>query len=319
MIPYEWLKAAEERIRPHIRKTPLGYDSAKDLYLKWENQQVTGSFKVRGALNKVLVLEDWERQRGLVAASAGNHGQGVALAGSLFSAPVTIFVSESAVPAKIEAMRQLGAEVRLVSGGYTEAEETALAYAADSQATWISPYNDGQVIAGQGTLGLETLEQLPPLDETTWIVPTSGGGLIAGIAAGIKTKPHSPQISAPKRTLIGVQSKASAFMHAIYHHGSQNGIRELPSIADGLAGAVESGSITIPMVKAMVDDLILVDEAEIRAAIRYAWHEYEERIEGSAAVALAAVLSGKITNRPAVLILTGGNIQPETHDQITAA
>jgi threonine dehydratase len=318
MIPYEWLQAAEKRIRPHIRTTPLQYDPANDLYLKWENHQVTGSFKVRGALNKVLTLVEWEREPGLVAASAGNHGQGVALAGKMVAAPVKIFVPEAAVPAKVEAIRALGAEVRQVPGTYAEAERAGLAYAADNQAAWISPYNDGQVIAGQGTLGLEILEQLPSLDRSTWIVPTSGGGLISGIGAAIKLDPALSQSSRGARKLVGVQSEASAFMHAIYHRGSQQGVEELPSIADGLAGAVEPGSVTISLVKKLLDDLILVHENEIRTAIRHAWRVYGERIEGSAAVALAAILSGKITTRPAVLVLSGGNIQPELHAEIVA-
>ncbi len=318
MIPYEWLGAAEKRIRPHIRATPLQYDQANDLYLKWENHQVTGSFKVRGAVNKVLTLLEWEREHGLVAASAGNHGQGVALAGKMTIAPVKIFAPEAAVPAKVEAMRALGAEVDLVPGGYAEAERAGLAYANATQATWISPYNDGQVIAGQGTLGLETLEQLPNLDHSTWIVPTGGGGLIAGIGAALKLEPALSQSSRRARKLVGVQSEASAFMHAIYHRGSQQGVEELPSIADGLAGPVEPGSVTIPLVKELLDDLILVRESEIRTAIRHAWLVYGERLEGSAAVALAAILSGKISTRPAVLILSGGNIQPELHAEIVS-
>jgi threonine dehydratase len=316
MIPYAWLYAAEERIRPHIRVTPLQYDQANDLYLKWENHQITGSFKLRGALNKVLTLADWELARGLIAASAGNHGQGVALAGKMVGAPVIIFASEAAVPAKLEAMRALGAKVKLVPGGYGQAEQAGLAYAAEHQATWISPYNDGQVIAGQGTLGLETLRQLPALEHATWVVPVSGGGLIDGVGAAIKWDPNLGSPPRQNRELVGVQSESSAFMHAIYHQGSQQGIEELPSIADGLAGPVEAGSITIPLVKRLLDDLILVSEEETIQAIRHAWRVYGERIEGSAAVTLAAVLSGKITSRPALLILSGGNIQPEVHAQI---
>jgi threonine dehydratase len=318
MIPYDWLEEAERRIRPYIRTTPLQYDQGKDLYLKWENRQVTGSFKVRGALNKVLNLVEWERERGLVAASAGNHGQGVALAGRMVASPVRIFVPENAVPAKVEAIRAQGAEVYLIPGGYGEAERTALAYATANQATWISPYNDGQVIAGQGTLGLEILEQLPRLERSTWIVPVSGGGLIAGIGSAIKLKSAHPNASRKTPNLVGVQSEASAFMHALYHHGSQQGIEEFPSIADGLAGPVEPGSVTIPLANKLLDDLILVTESEIREAIRHAWFEYGERIEGSGAVALAAVISGKISTRPAVLIQSGGNIQPELHAEIVA-
>jgi threonine dehydratase len=314
MIPHTWLEEAQERLAPHIQTTPLTFDKSRGLYIKWENHQITGSFKARGALNKVLYLQPWERERGLVAASAGNHGQGVALAGKLVAAPVTIFASEHAVAAKVDAMRALGARVNLVPGGYGEAEKAGLEYAASHDRTWISPYNDAQIIAGQGTLGLEVLAQLPNLQRAAWIVPAGGGGLLAGIGAAIKSGPHAQALH--EHCLIGVQSKASPFLHSLYHRGSQAGAVELPSLADGLSGPVQEGSVTIPLVRTFADDFILLDEDEIRQAIRLAWSEYHERIEGSAAVALAGALSGKITIRPAVIIISGGNIQPEIHSEI---
>lgn len=315
MIPYSWLEQAADRIAPHIQKTPLIYDAEQQIYLKLENQQVTGSFKARGAINKVLTLQDWERQNGLITASAGNHGQGVALAGKLVGAEVIIFASEHAVQPKVEAMRALGAEVRLVSGGYGEAEEAGLAYAASSGSTWISPYNDGQVIAGQGTVGLEVLEQLAGLPDSAWVVPVGGGGLISGIGAAIKTDTIEKSSG---RKLIAAQSEASAFMHAIFTRGTQDEAVDLPSLADGLAGPVEANSITIPMVRRFVDEFILVSEEEIGEAIAYAWKQYEQKIEGSAAAALAAVLSGKVATRPAIVIISGGNIQAEVHAEIIA-
>jgi threonine dehydratase len=314
MVPYIWLENAQERLAPHIRTTPLGYDQDRDLYIKWENRQVTGSFKARGALNKVLCLQPWERERGLVAASAGNHGQGVALAGNLFTTPVTIFASEHAVATKVQAMRDLGATVVLVPGGYGEAEKAGLDYAASHACTWISPYNDPQIIAGQGSLGLEIQDQLPNLSQAAWIVPAGGGGLISGIGAALKSSPVE-KASHPHQ-LIGVQSEASPFLHSLYHHGTQAGVIELSSLADGLSGPVQEGSVTIPLVRSFLDDFILVSETEIRQAIRFAWSEYQERIEGSAAVGLAAIISGKITTRPAVVIISGGNIPPEVHAEI---
>ncbi len=309
MIPDEWLDEATARIAPHIRRTPLAYDEERRLYLKWENHQVTGSFKARGALNKVLTLEEWERQAGLVTASAGNHGQGVALAGQLTDAPVTCFVSEDAVPSKVEAIRALGARIEVVPGGYHEAESAGLAYAAEHHQTWVSAYNDGHVIAGQGTLALEVLHERPETTQATWLVPVSGGGLIAGIGvalARLSPKPH----------LIGVQAKASPFMHALYYHGSQEGVPDLPTLADGLAGAIEDGSVTIPIVRRLVDEIVLVSEEEIARAIAFAWHVYGEKIEGAGAVGLAAVLAGRVTARPAVIVVSGGNIQPEVHARI---
>jgi len=309
MIPFTWFEQAHERIRPFIRKTPITSDAGYNLYLKWENHQVTGSFKARGALNKILSLQDWELEHGLVTASAGNHGQGVALAANMRQSQVIIFASEHALPIKLNAMQELGAEIHLVPGGYGEAEQAGIAYAREHGATWVSPYNDGLVIAGQGTIALEVFEELPDPAIRTWIVPAGGGGLICGIGCVVRSV-------SPKAQLVAVQSEASPFLHAIYQHGTQVGVQELPSLADGLAGPVEEGSVTIPVVKSLVDDFILVSEDEIRQAIKYAWLKYHERIEGSAGVALAAVISGKIAHGPAIAILTGGNITPEDHAQI---
>lgn len=317
MIPYSWLEEAAERIAPYIIRTPLTYDPNNDLYLKWENHQVTGSFKARGAINKVLSLQPWEQDRGLVAASAGNHGQGVALAGQLVGAPVIIFAPEHAVPAKVEAMRELGADVRLVPGGYGEAELAGLEYARQHELTWVSPYNDGQVIAGQGTLGMEIRSQLPRLDSFTWVVPVGGGGLIAGIGAALHSEVEGMPVShGETHHLTGVQSEASPFAYTLYRGGTQEEVVEQESIADGLAGPVEPGSVTIPMIRRFVKDFVLVSEAEISQALAYAWERYAERLEGSAAAALAAVLYGKIPARPAVVVLSGGNIQPEVHARV---
>lgn len=327
MIPYEWLEQADSRIVPYIQRTPLIYDAARNVYIKWENRQVTGSFKARGAFNKVLLLEDWEREVGLVAASAGNHGQGLALAGQKVGAAVEIFVSEHAVPAKVEAMQALGAVIHTVAGGYGEAEAAGKAYAEDQQKTWVSPYNDGQVIAGQGTVGLEILRALtpnpspggrgehspPPLGEgpgvRSWLVPVGGGGLLAGIGASVREQAHRPR-------LIGVQSEASAFMHSLFYRDTQSGTPDLATLADGLAGEVEHGSVTIPMVKQLADAIVLVSEDEIAYAMAVAWYLYGERLEGAGAVGLAAVLSGKVQERPVVVVASGGNVQPEVHAEI---
>lgn len=304
MIPFTWFEQAYERISPHIRNTPLTFDAEYDLYLKWENHQVTGSFKARGAVNKILTLQDWELERGLITASAGNHGQGVALAANIRHARVIVFASEHALPIKLQAMRELGAEIHLVQGGYGEAEQAGIEYARNTGGTWVSPYNDGLVIAGQGTIALEVLKQLPNPDANAWIVPAGGGGLVSGIGCVL-------QSIHPLVKLVAVQSEASAYLHEIYHRGTQAHVKEFPSLADGLAGPVEQGSVTMPIVKKVVTDFILVTEQEIRKAIKYSWVKYRERIEGSAAVALAAVISGKIDHRPAIAVMTGGNIADE--------
>lgn len=309
MIPYEWIEQAQGRIGAHVRKTPLTFDDKRGFYLKWENRQVTGSFKPRGAINKVLTLQDWERQGGLVAASAGNHGQGVALAGQITGAAVEVFVPEHAVPAKLDAMRKLGAIIHAVEGGYAEAEAAGRHYADDHQWVFVSPYNDGQVIAGQGTIGLEILADLAGVRTVDWIVPAGGGGLISAIGTLFSRMKDCPR-------LIGVQAAASPFTYSLYHRHTQEGVQDLPTLADGLSGAVEHGSVTIPMIERTVDDFRIVSEEQIERAIAVAWYVYHERIEGSAAVALAAALGQKATGRPSVVILTGGNIQPEVHQGI---
>ncbi len=315
MIPLEWISQADERIAPHIVRTPLTHDAARNLYFKWENRQRTGSFKARGALNKILALEEWEREKGIVTASAGNHGQGVALAGQLTGAHITCFVSEHAVPVKVDAIRALGAEIVTVRGGYPDAEAAGRKFAIENQNTWVSPYNDGQVIAGQGTIGLELIRELS-LDTSTVedhavLVPVSGGGLIAGIGSALVQLASRPR-------LVGVQPETAPFMHGLFYHGSQDGIPDLPSLADGLTGAVEFDSVTIPMVKQLVDEIILVPEEDIARAVAFAFREYGETIEPSGAVTIAAALKGLAGSRPVVAVISGGNIQPEVHAQIIA-
>ncbi len=309
MIPVDWFLEAQRRIQPHILQTPLSHDPELDVYIKWENCQVTGSFKIRGALNKILSLQPWERERGLVAASAGNHGQGVALAAQKVGASAIVFASEHAVSSKVAAMRQLGAQVCLVRGGYAEAEKAGLQFAKENGACWVSPYNDGMVIAGQGTLALEALRQQPDLNQAAWITPVGGGGLASGIGEALAEM-------APAAAVIGAQTQTSPFMHAIFKSGSQSGVVEYDSLADGLSGPVEDGSITIAMVQKLVKDIILVSETDVSVAIAYAWNHYHEVIEGAAAVTLAALITGKIQKRPVVVIISGGNIQPEIHAQI---
>jgi threonine dehydratase len=308
MIPYEWLEQAQNRIAPYIQQTPLTYDASRNLYIKWENRQVTGSFKARGAFNKVLMLEDWEREAGIVAASSGNHGQGVALAGKKVGAGGEVFVSEHAVPAKVEAMSALGATIYTVPGGYPEAEAAGKDYAEKEGKTWVSPYNDGQVIAGQGTIGLEVAAELKK-DIPVWLVPVSGGGLVTGIGSSVWVQAQPPR-------LIGVQAEVAPFMHSLFYTGSQDGIPDLPSLADGLTGDVEHDSVTIPMTKHLVDKIVLVSEDDIARAIAFAWYVYEENVEGAGAVGLAAILSNKVEMRPALVVVSGGNVQSEVHNEI---
>ena len=317
MIPANWVDLAGERIAPHIVRTPLTQDAARNLSIKWENRQKTGSFKARGALNKMLSLTPPERAAGIVTASAGNHGQGVALAGGLTGAKVTCFVSEHAVPVKVNAIRSLGAEIVTVPGGYPEAEAAGLAFAREYNKTWVSPYNDEQVIAGQGTVGLELLSsplfsgEGPGVRSVTVLVPVSGGGLLAGIGLALSRL-------SPRPRLVGVQPETAPFMHGLFYNGTQAGIPDLPSLADGLTGAVEADSATIEMVKQLVDEIVLVPEDEIAQAVAIAYYEYGEIIEPSGAVTLAAALRGLGGSGPRVAVVSGGNIQPEVHARIVA-
>jgi threonine dehydratase len=310
MFPRDWIIAAAERIAPHIVRTPVTHDARRDLHFKWENHQVTGSFKARGALNKVLSLSAWEREAGLVAASAGNHGQGVALAAGIVGAKALVFAPESTPVIKVQKMRSLGAEVWLLPGGYEHVEAEALRHADQNDNTWVSPYNDAQIIAGQGTIGLELAEQIQFAPDTTLLIPIGGGGMLSGIAAALRS-------GEPARNLriVGVQAEASAFMRALMVRGTADGVQDLPTLADSLAGGVQAGSITIEMVRALADDIISVTEEQIARAIAVAWHDHHEVIEGSGAVALAAVLSGAV-NEPAVVVVSGGNIQPSLHEEI---
>jgi threonine dehydratase len=304
MISLTDIQSARTRITQHIRATPVAFDSELDVWFKWENQQVTGSFKPRGALNKILSLTPAELERGLVACSAGNHGQGVALAARIAGAKATVYVSDHAAQNKIEKMRALGAEVIQVAGGYAEAEATAIRVAHEQSKTWVSPYNDPMVIAGQGTLALELLEQCP--NATRWLVPVGGGGLIAGMVAGAQQ-----QVA-----VIGVQAAASTHLHEEFHRGDLARAIDGPTLADGLTGGVEPGSVTFELIHG-ASDMQLVSESQIAEAVRYAYRKHSQVIEGSGAVGLALVLSGRVKgDGQTVVLVSGGNIDQDKHQAL---
>ena len=168
--------------------------------------------------------------------------------------------------------------------------------------------NDGQIIAGQGTVGLELSRELSN-ETNAWLVPVSGGGLLAGIGSSLCKQAKRPR-------LIGVQAEVAPFMHSLFYRDTQGGLPDLSSLADGLTGEVEHGSVTIPMVKQLADEIVLVSEDEIARAIAYAWYVYEEKLEGAGAVGLAATLFDKVKAQPALVIVSGGNVQPEVHAEI---
>ena len=310
MIPFEWLESAQKRINDIVKRTPLIFDESLGVFIKWENEQVTGSFKLRGAANKILSLQDWEKENGIITCSAGNHGQGCALVCQKENINCEVFASNHAVAMKIAAMEVLGAKVTRVDGDYFIAEKTAIRQAELTGKIFISPYNDVQVIAGQGTLGLEIEEQTGHWEKIrSVVVPVGGGGLISGIGVSLEQVAIKPK-------LIGVQSEASAYMHSIFYTGSQKSVKETESLADGLSGEVDHQSVTIPLVDKYTDQILLVSENDIKNAISYAWQKHHQLIEGSGAVSLAAILKGLVKDLPAVVIITGGNIQPEIHKKI---
>ena len=309
MLPFPWLQQAADRLSNWLIQTPLTYDGVNHLIIKWESYQHTGSFKVRGALNRSLSLQPWEVRQGLVTASAGNHGLGLAYCGQMVSTPVTVFVPEDASTYKTDRIASYGARTVRIPGGYEHAERAGKLFAASSGATWISAYNDGFVIAGQSTIVPEMIAAYPEITEMVWVVPVGGGGLISGIASYLH---HTD----PKIRIIGVQVEASPFFYSLFVKGTQSGVRDLPTVAEGLAGAIEENSATIPIVRTHVQKMVLVSEKDLINAMAYAWENYGEPIEPSGAAALAAVLSSKIPDRPAVIIVSGGNIAQENFMQL---
>jgi threonine dehydratase len=298
------VELADGLLAAHLPASPLHWAAGGRLALKDEGRLPTGSFKVRGALNRLLTDAELARRRGVVAASAGNHGMGVAYAARLVGAAATIVVPRAAVAVKVDGIRALGAEVIAADGGYAAAEALGLHLAKQRGAVWVSPYNDPCVIAGQGVVGLELLRQLEEagqgsLDEV--YVPVGGGGLIAGIGLVLRKR-------SPATRVVGAQPEASPFMAVAFGGGDRRAVIERPTAADGLAGDVEAGSLTIPLVRRVVDAMVLVSERQICEAAAWAWEQTALRIEPSAAVALAAFLAcGQ--GRSAV-ILSGGNADP---------
>jgi threonine dehydratase len=316
-ITLDGIQAARERIAAHVTQTPatgdevLGRRLGAEIWFKWENRQKTGAFKLRGALNKILSLPSECVSRGVLAASSGNHGHGLAYATRLLGMGATIYVPDDTPRKKLRGMARLGARVVTVPGDYGVAEEMALAVAGSSEEVWVSAYNDPAIIAGAGTLALEWLEQVQALD--LLLVPAGGGGLVSGV--GLAVKALKPQVR-----VVGVQAEASAALHAAFYGHDVDAVTHRSTLADGLAGPIENGSITIPLVKQVVDEILLVSEAEIERGVAYAYRVHGEVIEGAGAVGLAALLAGKVNCAGHVtgLLVSGGNVDPDRHAEILA-
>lgn len=270
---------------------------------------MTGSFKLRGAANAILA--DAER-RPVLACSAGNHALGIAHAAALAGVAATLVVPESASPAKLAALERYPARLLRAGASYDEAEAAALRIASEEGLRFVSPYNHRDVIAGQGSLGAEILEQLPEAE--LLIVGVGGGGLISGI--GLWAKAINPNIR-----VIGVQAESSAAMLASLRAGRIVTAPDAPTLADGLAGGLEPGSITFPLIQQLADTVIAVSEQQIAAAMRWCFVEHHLVVEGSAAVTVAALLNGLvagITGRKVVALLCGRNVAAERFLRVVA-
>ena len=271
-----------------------------ELYLKTENLQITGSFKVRGAYYKMSQLTDAEKSKGVVACSAGNHAQGVALAAQKNGIKAIICLPDGAPISKVEATRSYGAEIRLVEGVYDDAYQEALRLRDEEGYTFIHPFNDPEVIAGQGTIALELGEQVPDMDVV--IVPIGGGGLISGMAYTLKNLN-------PKVKVIGVQASGAPSMLNSIHDSHIEKLDSVFTIADGIA-VKEPGSLTYELCAQYVDEIVTVTDDEISAAILALMEQHKLVTEGAGAVGVAAVMFNKVdlAGKKAVCLLSGGNI-----------
>jgi len=310
---------ARAAIAPWVRRTPLVRSEAlarargRSVHLKLETLQETGAFKLRGATNRLLALSAAERERGVVAVSTGNHARAVAHAAKRLGVPAAVFMSTLVPGNKVEAVRALGAEVRIAGDSQDAAEAAARRLAAEQSRVFVSPFEDPWVIAGQGTVGLELLEELPDLD--TVLVPLSGGGLIGGIALALKSADRAIRV-------IGVSMERGAAMHASLRAGRPVEVAEAPSLADSLGGGIGlDNRYTFALVRDLVDQVVLVSEDEIAAAMAHCyWHE-QQIVEGGGAVGIAALLAGQV-DAPGgriVVVLSGRNVDLRRFTEIVTA
>ncbi len=299
--------AAEQRIRPHVRETPLErspYLSQKggaEVYLKLEHLQHTGSFKLRGATNKLLSLSSEQLSRGVIAASTGNHGMAVSYAASKLGARATIYMKEGTLPEKVELIRALGGATVFHGENPVHAESKAREVARQNGQVFISPYNDAQVVAGQGTLGVELERQLPQMDAV--FISVGGGGLISGIASYLKAVNTRVKI-------VACWPENSRVMYECMKAGRVIEFPEKETLSDSTAGGVEEGAITLELCRSLIDDCILVAEDEIRAAMKLILDKERWAVEGAAALPVAAYLqqAKNYAGRRVAVLLCGRNI-----------
>lgn len=304
--------AAADRIRPLINRTPLVRSESLsaiaggDVFLKLENTQITGSFKLRGALNVLATLPPEKRANGVVASSAGNHGLGVAYAARHFGVPATIFVPTTAPQVKRDGITALGATIDISQPHYDAAMDAAKAFAAKTGATFINPCLGDMLLAGQGTVALEILGERPDL--ATLVVNVGGGGLLGGCGALVRAV-------APSVRIVGAQSENTAAMSRSLAAGHLVEIENLPTLADGLAGQIDAEAFDIG--ENALDEIVTLSEEEIGRSIAWLWREHGQRVEGAGACAAGSVwLQRVIVTPPAAIVVSGGNIDDTRFDNI---
>lgn len=309
------IRDAQQTIAGRVARTPLlpsqplsdRFDAP--IHLKHEQLQITGAFKLRGATNALAKLSDTERARGIVGVSTGNHGRGLAHAAKTLGIPAVICMSRLVPENKVAAIKALGAEVRIVGDSQDEAEAEVARLVGSEGLVYIPPFDHAHVIAGQGTIGLEIVADLPEVE--TVVVPLSGGGLLGGIAAAIRAE-------RPDARLIGVSMRRGAAMHASLAAGKPVAVSEEKTLADSLGGGIGlDNRHTFRLIRELVDEVVLVDEDEIRDGLRHAYRQEGVVLEGAAAVGIAALLAGRIEiGGPTALVLSGRNIDMAGHHKL---
>lgn len=308
-------REARERIRSFVVETPLVYSQAfservgADVNFKLENRQDTGSFKLRGATNRLLTLDPKIRANGCVAASSGNHGAAVACAMQKLDAEGVIFVPEQTSALKVDKIRGFGGNVEFYGTDGLDTEQHAREYAGQHGMFYLSPYNDEQVVAGQGSCGVELVEQIADVDAV--FIAVGGGGLIAGVGAVLKA--HNPEIQ-----IYGCQPAASDVMARSVDAGKILDLPSEPTLSDGTAGGIEADAVTFPLNQLIVDAFVTVSEDEIAAAMRDFMASEGDVIEGAAGVAVAALLkrADAIAGQKVVVVICGGNVTNETLERV---
>ena len=306
---------AANRIAPHIRETPLDHSpffselTGANVFLKLENLQFTGSFKLRGAFNKLLSLTPEQRAAGCVAASSGNHGAAVAFAMSKLGTKGVIFVPEGPSTTKVEAIKRAGGEVRFFGTDGLDTEMHAREYAAENGMCYLSPYNDEDIVAGQGTCGVEIAKQLPQADAI--FAAVGGGGLISGVGSFLKSVN-------PTMAVVACQPAASAVMTESVKAGEILELPSQPTLSDGTAGGIEADAITFDLCRAVTDDYVVVSEDQIAEAMRQFIDAHHMLLEGAAGVALAGLRlrADSYQGKNVVVIICGGNISRETLKEV---